>query len=247
MPFDLSIVLPCYNEEGNLPELIQRLDEMVAGKSIEVVLVNNGSLDGSAQVFERELSRRVHHEQFKLVTIAKNVGYGHGILTGLRSAAGRILSYTHADLQCDPRNVLAAYQLYLETEKQPGQESGEFLVKGRRQDRREEEKLLSHNLDRLASFIMRGPMIDINGQPKMFARAFFEKYLGDAPLDLTLDVYLMARALRQGWAVKTVPVEFGVRKAGTSSWNTTLASRLKMATRFVLTVFKARLRTLRKG
>jgi glycosyltransferase involved in cell wall biosynthesis len=247
MPFDLSIVLPCFNEEGNLPELIEKLDEMVAGRPIEVVLVNNGSVDRSAQIFERELPRLAHREQFKLVTIAKNVGYGHGILTGLRSSTGRILSYTHADLQCDPRNVLAAYELYLATEKQPGHASGEFLVKGRRQDRREEEKLFSHNLDRLASFIMRGPMIDINGQPKMFARPFLEKYLGDAPLDLTLDVYVMARALRQGWAVKTVPVDFGVRKAGVSSWNTTLASRLRMAMRFILTVFKTRLRTLRKA
>jgi glycosyltransferase involved in cell wall biosynthesis len=246
MPFDLSVVIPCYNEEGNLPELIRQLDGIVAGKPIEVVLVNNGSLDRSAAVFDQELSNATHRDQFRLITIRKNVGYGHGILTGLKSATGRVLSYTHADLQCDPRSVLTAYELYLETEKRPEHAGGEFLVKGQRHDRREDEKLFSYNLDRLASFIMRGPMIDINGQPKMFARSFFEKFLGDAPVDLTLDVYVMARALRQGWAVKTVPVYFGVRKAGVSSWNTTLPSRLRMMARFIRTVFKARLQTLHK-
>jgi glycosyltransferase involved in cell wall biosynthesis len=246
MPADLSVVIPCYNEEGSLPELIRRLDGLVAGRPIEVVLVNNGSRDRSAEVFELELARIASRSQFKLVEIAKNIGYGHGILTGLRNSTGRLLSYTHADLQCDPENVIAAYALYLELEKRPEYAGGNFLVKGERHDRRQEEKLFSQNLDRFASFVMRGPMIDINGQPKMFARAFFENFLKDAPLDLTLDVFVMARALRQGYTVKTVPVYFGVRKAGVSSWNTTVGSRIRMAARFVRTVFKARLQTLRK-
>ena len=51
-PMDLSIVVPCYNEAGNLPGLIARFREQIARRPrVEVVLVNNGSTDDSAAVF----------------------------------------------------------------------------------------------------------------------------------------------------------------------------------------------------
>ena len=48
----LSIVVPCYNEEENIPLLLERFGEVVSGKDMEVILVDNGSTDGSAHVLK---------------------------------------------------------------------------------------------------------------------------------------------------------------------------------------------------
>lgn len=46
----LSIVVPCYNEKENLPLLLERFNEVIKGRDMEVILVDNGSTDGSADV-----------------------------------------------------------------------------------------------------------------------------------------------------------------------------------------------------
>lgn len=239
MEFELSVVLPCYNEAGNLPTLFQRYDDLIKEKKIEIVLVNNGSTDESSQVFETELKKVKNVNQFKLLTIKKNEGYGDGILKGLRLATGRILSYSHADLQCDPKNVIDAFELFLQKEKEYLGLEKKFIVKGKRFDRRENEKLMSFTLDRLASFLLRSPLSDINGQPKVFNREFYETYLKEAPLDLTFDVHFMAKVAKNQIQMSTIPVLFKERTAGKSSWNTNLWSRFKMVVRFLRTVLKA--------
>ena len=64
------------------------------------------------------------------VRVEKNVGYGHGILTGLQSACGELLAWSHADLQTDPADVFRAFQLY-----QRDGHAVARLVKGRRKGR----------------------------------------------------------------------------------------------------------------
>lgn len=55
----LSVVLPCYNEKDNLEALFSRLDLLAANsEAIEIILVDNGSNDGSDIVFRNELAKR---------------------------------------------------------------------------------------------------------------------------------------------------------------------------------------------
>ena len=92
---DLSIVVPCYNEAGNLPGLINRFLEILARRpGVEVVLVNNGSTDDSAAVFAVRLKPA---DRVRVVNVSVNRGYGHGIMAGLRAARGTYLAWTHAD------------------------------------------------------------------------------------------------------------------------------------------------------
>lgn len=51
----LSIVVPCYNEEENIPLILERFGEIMTRDDIEVILVDNGSTDNSAQVLARLL------------------------------------------------------------------------------------------------------------------------------------------------------------------------------------------------
>lgn len=203
----LSVVLPCYNEKDNLKALFERLDMLVQAKpDIEIVLVNNGSTDGSDGVFENELSKR-DRNVFKVYKVEKNIGYGYGILSGLRAASGDVLSVTHADRQTDPMDVLKAFDIY----KQHLDEK--LLVKGYRKNRRPAEALFSYGMGVLASLVLGTRLSEINAQPKLFSRSFFLKYHEQAPNDFSLDLYFLYRAKKNGRIID-FPVFFAKRVAG---------------------------------
>ena len=107
----LSIVIPCYNEESNLMEIIKQIDEILLNTKFEIefILVNNGSTDNSKNILETLIN---DNRQIKLINIENNIGYGSGILSGLKIANGDVLSWTHADLQTDFFDVIRAYNKY---------------------------------------------------------------------------------------------------------------------------------------
>lgn len=203
----LSIILPCYNEKDNLVALFDRLDVLASAKSdIEIVLVNNGSTDGSEIVFERELNKR-NRNIFKVHLVEKNIGYGFGILSGLRSANGDVLSVTHADRQTDPMDVLKALELY-----EKGNDEM-LLVKGFRRNRKLAEAVFSYGMGLLASFALGTRLTEINAQPKLFSKKFFDRFEKDAPHDFSLDLYFLFNAKKYG-RIMDFPVFFAKRVAG---------------------------------
>ena len=78
-------------------------------------------------------------------------------------------------------------------------------------------------------FILRRKLIDINAQPTMFHRSFFEIW-SNPPTDFSLDLFAYAEALRNGLEVRRFPVEFGQRGAGIGH-NDLLVSKLRYSKR----------------
>ena len=91
----LSIIIPCYNEAGNLHRLYEKL-EAIIDDEIEVIIVNNGSTDNSEEIISKESSKR---NLIKFISLKENLGYGHGIMQGVMVSTGQVISWTHADLQ----------------------------------------------------------------------------------------------------------------------------------------------------
>lgn len=203
----LSIVLPCYNERDNIAALMQRLDEVAARHAnLEILLVNNGSTDDSAVLLEQELADR-NRDIFKVVTVEKNIGYGFGILSGLRAAKGDVLAVTHADRQTDPLDVLRALEVY----EQAGDDM--LMVKGARKNRKLSEAVFSYAMGLLASVVLGIRLTEINAQPKLFSRKFFDLVEKPAPNDFALDTYLLYKVQILG-RVEEIPVIFSKRLAG---------------------------------
>ncbi|MBX3103282.1 MAG: glycosyltransferase family 2 protein, partial [Bacteroidetes bacterium] len=98
----LTVVIPCYNEALNIPLLLRRFAEKIDRDDVELLLVNNGSKDNSAEVLAAELPKypfaRTH-----LVPV--NQGYGYGILSGLAQTTAPYIGWTHADMQTDPYDL----------------------------------------------------------------------------------------------------------------------------------------------
>lgn len=209
----LSIVVPCYNEAANLPSLISRFTEIhEATSDWELVLVDNGSKDETAALLEREL-RDAARSFIRVVTVpSPNVGYGHGIMSGLRAAKGDFLAWTHADGQTPPSDVLRAFDVLAQS-KNPTR----TLVKGRRRNRPVKDVLFTAGMQAFATAILWESLADINGQPKVFPRALLDLAVAP-PIDLSLDLYFLYLARTQGFDVQTIDVNFGAREHGESKW-----------------------------
>jgi dolichol-phosphate mannosyltransferase len=107
MPPSLSIVVPCYNEEACLAELHGRLAKAaraVAGESYEIVLVNDGSRDGSWAMMEA-LART--DPRLVAINLSRNHGHQLALTAGLDLCAGERILIIDADLQ-DPPELLPA-------------------------------------------------------------------------------------------------------------------------------------------
>ena len=73
----LSLVIPCFNEEKNLPFLFEKLDKFLLNSNCEVILVNNGSIDNTCDLLKKYKKK---HINVKYITLKKNIGYGNGII-----------------------------------------------------------------------------------------------------------------------------------------------------------------------
>ena len=101
---DLSVVIPVYNEEENLPRLWPELRGVLdtMGLSFEVVFVDDGSGDRSAEIIRglRETDRRI-----RLVRLKANAGESAATDAGFKGARGRRVVTMDADLQNDPHDI----------------------------------------------------------------------------------------------------------------------------------------------
>ncbi len=214
----LSLVIPCFNEADNLAPLVAACVELVRAAPIEVVLVENGSTDASA---DRLAALTRPHERVRAVMLATNAGYGGGILAGLRAARGERLGWTHADLQTDPRDCLAALPLF--------EDCPDAFVKGRRGGRPLRDVAFTWGMAAFELAVLGTPMWDINAQPTLFPRRFFATWQ-DPPTDFSLDLFAFHAALRAGLPVRRFPVTFAPRGAGVGNHDT-LAGKLRTSRR----------------
>ncbi len=218
----LSIVVPCYNEEENIPLLLKRFEEVIKRDDMEVILVDNGSTDGSARV----LSELVPGYAFaRTVSIEVNQGYGYGILQGLKECRGEYIGWTHADLQTDPGDIVRALEL-IEKER------GLVFVKGNRKGRPLFDVFFTVGMSVFETCYLREKLYDINAQPNIFPKVFYDEWQ-EPPHDFSLDLYALYMARKKGLKVLRFPVIFPERVHGTSKWNTGLASKWKFIRRTI--------------
>lgn len=103
----LSVILPVYNEEATIKEVIQRVKD--TGFDPEIIVVDDGSTDGTT-----DRLREIKDEKIIVVTHNKNKGKGAAIRTGLSYVNGDIVIIQDGDLEYDPRDYPALIRPILE-------------------------------------------------------------------------------------------------------------------------------------
>ena len=217
---NLSIIIPCYNEELSIPKLIDNCMNII-NNNIEIIIVDNGSIDNTFKILNK--SNLPHN--IVPIRIEKNIGYGNGILTGLNHANGEVLSWTHADLQTDLSDVIKGYNLYKK----------ELLnkicvVKGKRKKRNLFDAFFTFLMGLYCSILLGKCLYDINAQPKIFHRSFLEKF-EKTPLDFSLDLYVLYFFSLNKINIKSIPVFFNKRQYGVSKGGGTLKGKFKLIKR----------------
>lgn len=124
---EISILLPVYNERANLEPLIDEIEQAMTplGRSFEVLAVDDGSTDGSAELLEAIAARRLF---LKVVVFRKNTGQTAAFDAGFRHASGNIIVTLDADGQNDPKDIPAMIALL---------ESGYDFISGWRKNRQD--------------------------------------------------------------------------------------------------------------
>lgn len=110
---DISVVVPLYNEEESLPELVEWIDRVARteGLSYEVILVDDGSNDGSWRVIE-DLHGRF--ASVRGIKFARNYGKSAALYCGFAEAQGEVVFTMDADLQDSPDEIPAMRRMILD-------------------------------------------------------------------------------------------------------------------------------------
>lgn len=233
-----SLVLPCYNEALTLPSIFSRFESVLRDRpEIEVVFVNNGSRDGSAEVLAAEATRP-GRAFARIVTVDVNQGYGFGIMAGLRVTAGDYIGWTHADSQYDPAIMVEACDRLLDT---PFPER--TFLRGRRVRRGAFDAFFTAGMSIYASLALGVRVRDVNAQPKLFPRSFLDR-MEAPPNDFSLDLYALVQARRHGYQLLELPVVFAPRLHGEAKGGGSIALKWKL-TRRTLSFIRSLRRDLR--
>ena len=107
----LSIFFPAYNDSGTIASLV--ITALRTARKLtpdhEVIVVNDGSADGTAEILEELASI---YPQVRIVTHEKNRGYGGALRTGFASATRELIFYTDGDAQYDPAEMEALWRRF---------------------------------------------------------------------------------------------------------------------------------------
>lgn len=124
--YDISVVVPLYNEAESLPELYAWIERVMDahGFTFEIIFVSDGSTDASWQIIENFSTKdpRVHGIKFR-----RNYGKSPALYCGFRQAVGRVVITMDADLQDSPDEIPELYRMITE--------DGYDLVSGYKQKR----------------------------------------------------------------------------------------------------------------
>jgi len=205
----ISVVVPIYNEEKNIPELCSRLHQVlsVMDYKFEIILVNDGSVDQSAKVIS-EMSLIFH--EVKGIDLAGNYGQTIALRAGFELAKGEVIIAMDGDLQHDPNDIFRFMQKI---------EEGYDLVGGSKEQR--PDGWLKSMLSRLAhKFISKLAQVDMSyfGATYKAYRSYLLKHsnlLGDSHR------FLGAIVARKGIRYTEIPITIHERMYGTSNYKMT--------------------------
>ena len=204
---------------------MKKFASVINRDDIEVLLMNNGSTDNSETVLFELVS---NYYFARIVNVNVNQGYGFGITMGLNEAKGEFIGYTHADMQTDPADVLEALNI-IEKQKNPKN----CYIKGDRKGRPLIDQFFTMGMSVFETIYLGKNLWDINAQPNIFHRSFFNSIKDTCPNDFSLDLYLLYTAQKLGLNIVRFDVLFPERMYGESSWNTGLTSKWKFIKRTI--------------
>ncbi|HSQ20447.1 MAG TPA: glycosyltransferase family 2 protein [Blastocatellia bacterium] len=210
MPFDtISAVLPAYNEEENIEVAARRVAEVLRSldfRDWEVLVVDDGSVDQTAQISDRLASEDPAH--IRVFHHNPNRGYAEALKTGFTNARHQLIFYTDSDNQFDVREITSLLALIEEVDIVNGFRIYRFDAMTR--------LVLSWGFNLLVRIIFRIKVRDIDCAFKLFRREVFDKVSIESK-KFFVDAEVLAKASYFGFRMAEVGVRHYPRPAGRST------------------------------
>ncbi len=198
----VSIIVPAYNEEGNIGELCHQFNEMgkVAEFSFEVVIVDDGSTDGTRRLLA-ELERK--YDFLRVETHGRNQGLTDALQTGFTAANGEIFVFYPADLQYKPEDIPRMIAPF---------DKGYDVVTGWKQGKYSKQ-FVSNIYNALSRRLFGLQVHDLNS-----VKAFRRDVVENVFLRRDWHRYLVALAAQQGYRITEVKIPLYPRYSGNSKF-----------------------------
>ncbi len=200
----ISVVLPAYNEEENVPKTVAAVVDVMSGLTTdyEVLVVNDGSRDRTAEVTTQ---LALQFPAVKLVNHPANRGYGAALATGFASATKELVFLTDADNQFDVSEITKLLPHVGEAD----------LVVGYRAPRCDpfHRKLNAYGWNLLVNLLFGPTARDVDCAFKLFKREILD-HVAVQSRGATFSAEFLVRARRRGYRIKEVPVKHFPRLAG---------------------------------
>jgi len=206
-PIYLSVITPIYNEEKNIPILVNQLLAVLQTlqKPFEIIAINDGSRDGSLAELREQASL---HPELKVVDFRRNYGQTAAIMAGIDHASGDVIISIDADLQNDPHDIPALLAKL---------DEGFDVVSGWRKDR-QDEAFRRNFLSRVAN----GMISSISGVRLHDYGCTLKAYRSDVVKDVRLygemHRFIPIYASWMGAKVVDMPVRHYPRRHGHSNY-----------------------------
>jgi glycosyltransferase involved in cell wall biosynthesis len=196
----LSIIIPVFNEEKTIGEIIRRTDNVKINFEKEIIAVNDGSLDRTKDV----LNQLREKYNFILLEHQKNQGKGAAIKTGISRATGDFILIQDADLEYDPNDYPVLLEPILKGEAN--------VVYGSRILMKNSYSLKSYFwggqfLTFVFNFLFNEKLTDINTGYKVFAKEVLEK-INLKENDFAFCEEVTCKVKKLGYKIKEVPIHY---------------------------------------
>ena len=205
---EISLVIPVYNEEESLPDLVAELNRVCPGlgRSYEIIFVDDGSTDGSFQTLVR---LRAGDPRIRIVRFRRNFGQTAALAAGFDQARGDVIVTLDADLQNDPADIAALLAKI---------DEGYDIVSGWRKDRK--DRFLSRRLPSILanSLISRFTGVKLHDYGCTL-KAFRCEVIKSINLYGELHRFIPAIASTMGVSIAEIEVRHRPRTKGRSKYN----------------------------
>ena len=199
----LSIIVPCYNEEGTIGQVLKRILSLRLPCDLEIVVVDDGSSDRSVEVLG----------QFKSVRLIKhqtNRGKGEAIRTGIQESSGDFLLVQDSDLEYFPEDIPGLIEPIL-TKRADMVLGSRFLGKPKGMSR--SHLLANRLLSYLTQTLFGKEITDVMTGHKVFTRKSVSEISVDSR-GFDIEAELVGKFLKQGKRIVEVPIQYEYRKSG---------------------------------
>jgi len=207
MPQDvfLSLVIPAYNEQEVIPELLTRVQASLekTGQPFEVLIVDDGSTDSTPKMLADAMAR---HSWLRVIRMSRNSGQSAAFDAGFKAARGQIIATIDADLQNDPEEIPRLVPML----------DGYDMITGWRQKRRDSKfRLIQTRIaNRIRNWLSEETIQDSASSLKLYKRhclAGIQLYTG-------MHRFMPTLVKMRGYTVLETPVKHSPRFAGTAKY-----------------------------